>query len=65
MILVILFDASLAVDNAGSNPLGICKQSEPPMYETQTTEFFETGFYVILLSDNDWWLTRLTMERAR
>ena len=111
MISVILFDASLAVDNTGSNPLlllshfsrvwlcetpqtvahqappslgfsrqehwsglpfpspsnplGICKQSEPPLYETQTTELFETDFYAILLSDNNWQLTRLTMEWAR
>lgn len=62
MIWVILFDACLAVDYSGFNPPGICKQGEPLMFKTQTTKFVESDLYVSPLNDNNWWLTRLTME---
>lgn len=59
MILVILFDASLAVDNAGSNPLGICKQMNLQWRNFRQLNSLKQVFYVIL-QYNDWWLTRST-----
>lgn len=64
IVLVILFDAMLVLDYSVSNPPGICTKREPPSNETQMTNLFETDLYVILLNDNYWWLTPLTMEPA-